>query len=34
MTLPLIDALSNIYLFVWQEKIIDELRQDKELFGR
>lgn len=33
-TLPLIDTLSNIYLSTWQGKIIDELRQNKELFGR
>ena len=34
-TLPLIDTLSNIYLYAdWQQKIIDELKFNKELFGR
>ena len=33
-TLPLIDTLSNIYLSIWQDKIIGELRHNKELFGR
>jgi hypothetical protein len=33
-TLPLTDTLSNIYLFAWQQKIIDEIKQNKELFGR
>ena len=33
-TLPLIETLSSIYLSAWQQKIIDELRFNKELFGR
>ena len=33
-TLPLMDTLANIYLFVWQQKIVDELKQNRELFGR
>jgi len=33
-TLPLMDTLANIYLFAWQQKIIDEIKQNRELFGR
>jgi hypothetical protein len=33
-TLPLFDTLSNIYLFVWQKKILRDIQQQKEFFGR
>ncbi|CAF1285263.1 unnamed protein product [Rotaria sp. Silwood1] len=33
-TLPLTETLSNIYLFVWQKKILKEVNQNIELFGR
>ncbi len=33
-TLPLTDTLSNIYSYVWQKKIVDEIQRKKEFFGR
>lgn len=33
-TMPLTDTLSNIYLFDWQQNIIDEVKLNNELFGR
>ncbi|CAF3804954.1 unnamed protein product [Rotaria sp. Silwood1] len=33
-TIPLTETLSNIYLFVWQKKILKEVNQNIELFGR
>lgn len=33
-TLPLMDTLSNIYLYVWQRKIFREIRERNEFFGR
>jgi len=34
-TMPLSDTLSNIYLFVWQKKILNKVKQNRdEFFGR
>ena len=33
-SMPLSETLSEIYLFVWQKKILKELKPDEELFGR
>ncbi|CAF3339553.1 unnamed protein product, partial [Rotaria sp. Silwood2] len=33
-TMSLTDTLSNIYLSVWQTRILKQLRQNNELFGR
>ncbi|CAF2819302.1 unnamed protein product [Rotaria sp. Silwood2] len=33
-TVPLTETLSNIYLFVWQKKLLKEVNQNIELFGR
>ena len=33
-TLSLMDTLSNIYLYVWQNDIVSKLKNNKELFGR
>lgn len=33
-TSPLMYTLANIYLFSWQQNIIDKVQQNKELFGR
>ncbi|CAF2793105.1 unnamed protein product [Rotaria sp. Silwood2] len=33
-TIPLTETLSNIYLFMWQKKILKEVNQNIELFGR
>jgi len=33
-TLPLTNTLSDIYSFVWQKKIVSEIEQKHELFGR
>lgn len=33
-SMPLSQTLSDIYLFVWQKKILNELKGHNELFGR
>ena len=33
-TLPLMDTLANIYLFLWQRKIRSEIQDPKEFFAR
>lgn len=33
-TLPLMDTLSNIYLFMWQRKCLPSVASEKEFFGR
>lgn len=33
-TMPLSETLSNIYLFIWQKKILNPVGQDNEFFGR
>lgn len=33
-SMPLTETLSDIYLFVWQKKILKELGEHNELFGR
>ncbi|CAF5185331.1 unnamed protein product, partial [Rotaria magnacalcarata] len=33
-TMPLSDALSNIFLFTWQKKILKEIKSKNEFFGR
>ena len=33
-TMPLTETLSNIYLFVWQKKLLKELDPKGEFFGR
>ncbi|CAF5112861.1 unnamed protein product, partial [Rotaria sp. Silwood1] len=32
-TMPLTTTLSNIYLFVWQKKLLKEIDQNIEFFG-
>ncbi len=33
-TMPLLDTLSNIYLFGWEKMIVREVERNSELFGR
>ncbi|CAF3797941.1 unnamed protein product [Rotaria sp. Silwood1] len=33
-TMPLTETLSNIYLYVWQKKILNRVKENNELFGR
>lgn len=33
-SIPLSETLSNIYIFVWQKKILKEVQEQHELFGR